>query len=119
MTEQIEINFELTKEEQMVWEIVSQHKGKENAILGSVIAQIIGIEYDRVREIISHLIRKHDCLIASYSRGYYIPVTAEEIAEATKSLRHRGISILLRAAKLQKISLEEVFHQGRLEFEEN
>jgi len=117
MTEQIEIDFELTKEERMVWEIVRQHRGRENAILGPVIAQMTGLKYDEVRHIISHLVNEHGCFIASCSRGYYIPVTAEESEQATKSLRHRGIMILMRAARLQKKSLEEVFGQGKLEYE--
>jgi hypothetical protein len=118
MTEQIEIDFELTKEERMVWEIIQNHKGKENAVLGYLISSMTGIKYDEVRQIISHLVNEHHCLIASCSRGYYIPVTPEEIEHATKSLRHRGIMILMRAARLQKTSLEAVFNQGRLEFEQ-
>jgi len=107
----------LTKKERVVWEIVKAHRGRENAIIGPVIAQLTGLKYDEVRHIISHLVNERHCLIASCSRGYYIPITPEEIDHATKSLRHRGIMILMRAARLQRKSLEEVFGQGKLEFE--
>jgi len=69
-----------------------------------------------MRAVISHLRRQHGKLIGSNAHGYYVPVTKEELYEVTKSLRHRGIMILVLASKLIGNSLEEVFHQGRIEF---
>ncbi len=121
--QQIEIDFStrkapfLTDEERRVWSAVSNRTGKENAILGNHLAYLARIEYDTLRAIISHLVNHHGYLIASCSKGYYIPANPEEIAAATRSLRHRGISILLRAARLQQSSIEEVFGQARLELE--
>jgi hypothetical protein len=117
MTEQIQMTFEkLTYEEEMVWEAIRPHRGKGYPILGPRISEITKIDYDRVRQTIAHLINSHGYLIASNSRGYYVPQTSEEIFEATKSLRRRGISILVRAAKLSKISLEDIFNQARMEY---
>jgi hypothetical protein len=123
MPEQTSIDFTdrkapmLTDDERRVWWAISDHAGKEEAILGARVADLAQVDYDTVRAIISHLVNFHGYLIASCSRGYYVPVTPEEIAAATRSLRHRGIMILRRAARLQNSSLEEVFHQGRLELE--
>lgn len=118
-SEQIQITFdELTHEEQKVWDVVRLYRGKENAIKGSKIAEWTGLEYDYIRSVIAHLINHHGYLIASCSKGYFIPQTSKEIFEATRSLRHRGIMILVRAAKLTKVSLEEIFRQGRMEFDE-
>jgi hypothetical protein len=123
MTEQINIDFTtrnapiLTNEEHIVWSAIKHHLGKDTAVLGTTIAECAGIDYVTVRAIISHLVNFHGYLIASCSRGYYVPVTPEEIQEATKSLRHRGIMILLRAARLQKNSIEDVFGQAKLELE--
>ena len=117
MTNQIQMTFEkLTFEEELVWEAIRPHRGKGYPILGPRISEITTIDYDRVRQTIAHLINSHGYLIASNSKGYYVPQTSEEIFEATKSLRHRGISILVRAAKLSKISLEDIFQQARMEF---
>lgn len=116
MPEQLSIDFALTREERMIYNILQNCKGKDAAILGANIASLTGISYDDIRQIISHLVNEHHCLIASYSRGYYIPVTAGEVEAATRSLRHRGIMILMRAARLQKQSLEDIFHQGKMEF---
>ncbi|HDH51243.1 MAG TPA: hypothetical protein ENH31_00465 [Nitrospirae bacterium] len=107
----------MDREEQSVWEAVRYHRGKENSVLGPTLAAMTEIDYTKVREIISHLVKRHSCLIASHSKGYYIPVTAEEVDEATRSLRHRGISILVRAAKLQKTSITDIFNQALLEFD--
>lgn len=102
----------------MIIDILQTCKGKDKATLGANIASLTGISYCDVRQTISHLVNEHHCLIASYSRGYYIPVTAAEVDAATRSLRHRGISILVRASRLQKISLEDIYQQAKLEFKE-
>jgi len=39
------------------------------------------------------------------------------VEAVTRRLRHRGISILVRAAKLQKVSVEAVYGQAILELE--
>jgi hypothetical protein len=121
--QQINIDFNvrqapiLTEEERAVWELIEPRRGKGIALLGPYIAVRTGLDYTTVRAIISHLVNHHGYLIASCSRGYYVPVTPEEVAAATRSLRHRGIMILMRAARLQKSSLEDVFGQARLELE--
>jgi hypothetical protein len=121
MAEQLSLDFEtpgLTCEERAVWDCIKDRKGKGNEILGAVIARRTGMDYRMVRAVIADLMNRKGKLIGSNSRGYYVPVTKEEVYEVTKSLRHRGIMILVRAAKLMGNSLEEVFHQGRMELEE-
>lgn len=119
---QVEIDFStrkapfLTDEEQRVWSAVANRTGRESAILGNHLAELARIEYNTLRAIISHLVNHHGYLIASCSKGYYIPVNPDEIASATRSLRHRGMAILQRAARLQKSSIEEVFGQAKIEF---
>jgi hypothetical protein len=115
------LNFngpDLTGEQQAVWECVWDRRGRGFEILGPAIAEMTGIEYTRVRAIIAHLINHHHKLIGSNAHGYYVPVTPDEIAEVTKSLRHRGIMILVRAARLQKTSLTEIFNQSYMEFKD-
>lgn len=112
--QQATFDFELTNEERMI--LAALREGKKYAILGDEISRLTGIEYDRVRHVISHLVNDHYYLIASYSRGYYIPTSIDEVSETTRSLRHRGISILVRAARLQKTSVEEIFNQSRMEY---
>jgi len=124
MPEQMRLDFgrgmspQLTEEEKAVWDCIKNRRGKGFEILGTAIAAQTGIDYTAVRAIIAHLINHKGRNIASNSKGYYVPVTPDEITEATRSLRHRGIMILWRASKLTGNSLEDVFHQGRLEFSE-
>jgi hypothetical protein len=120
MPEQLTLDFQtqpLMPEEQAVWDCIKDCRGKGSEVLGTVIASRTGIDYTTVRAIIAHLINHKHKLIGSNSKGYYIPVAPEEIAEVTRSLRHRGIMILVRAASLQKTSLTEIFRQSCLEFE--
>jgi hypothetical protein len=114
---QAQFNFEkLTYEEEKVWEILRFYRGKDNAVKGAQIAEWTELEYDFVRAIIRHLVNSHDFFIASCAKGYFIPLTPEENETSNKSLRRRGIRILMRAAKQQKNSLEDIFNQARMEF---
>ena len=109
----------LTNDERQVLSLLKY--GRENAIGVKALANTTRLPDVEIRAIIRHLIMEHNFLIASAvsaPAGFYIAETVKEIEQATKSLRHRGIMILMRAAKLQKISLEEIFHQSRIEFEE-
>ncbi len=118
MPEQLTLDFQtqpLMPDEQAVWDCIKDRRGKGSEVLGTVIASRTGIDYTTVRAIIAHLINHKHKLIGSNSKGYYIPVAPEEIAEVTRSLRHRGIMILVRAARLQKTSLVEIFQQSCLE----
>lgn len=119
-TEQMELNFDgpaLTPEQRAVWNCVKDRQGKGQEILGARISEMTGIDYTTVRAIISELRRRYGKLIGSNSRGYYVPVSKEELYEVTQSLRHRGIMILVVASKLMQSSLEDVFRQARIEFE--
>jgi ABC-type ATPase involved in cell division len=120
MTTQLNINFdaELTREETQVLSLLQ--RGRENARSVRFLAAVVGVSEVRLREIVRHIIMDHDILIASSvgnPPGFFFPETEEEVMQATKSLRRRGIKVLMRAAKLQKLSLEEIFHQARLELE--
>lgn len=117
--EQLGLDFDgphLTADQQAVWDCIKDRRGKGSEILGPEIARVTALDYVQVRTIIAHLINHHNKLIGSNGKGYYVPVTPDEINEVTKSLRHRGIMILMRAARLQKASLTEIFNQSYLEF---
>ncbi len=92
MPEQMTLSFDgplLDGEENVVWEAIRTRKGKGNEIGGRDIAVQTGLEYDRVREVIAHLVTGHHKLIGSNSRGYYVPVTAEEVVTAARELLER------------------------------
>ncbi len=122
---QIQINFNtlmmpgLTTAERSILGLLK--KGRENAITEKMLSTLTGLSGVEVRAIIRHLIMEHGYLIASsvkHPSGFFIAETEAEICDATRSLRHRGIMILARAAKLQKISIEEIFNQAKIEFKD-
>lgn len=112
------LGFELSKEEQTV--ITEIPEGRLSAVSSRVIALRLGIAERRARQIIRHLIDHHHCCIGSATDnpvGFYFITDPGELADVIGALRHRGISILVRASKLSGNSLEEIFRQGRLELE--
>jgi len=117
--DQVAFDFELTNEERHVLNLLK--KGRANAVSVRDLAVRTELGGVAVRQIVRRLIMERGVLIASSvgdPPGYFIAETADEILSATKSLRHRGIMILMRAARLQKSSVELVFNQARLELEE-
>ena len=116
--EQEKLKEGLTDEEFAVWRIVSARRGRDKAIKVSQLAWETRLTEQRVREIVSHLVREHKKMIASSTAnppGFYVIKNAEELRTHIRSLRHRGIMCLVRAAELAKTSIEDVFNQGRLE----
>jgi len=110
----------MTHEEQHILSLL--RRGRENALSVPFLASMVGMSGVRLRTIVRHLIIEHRVGIGSHTGGkeklpgYFLLAKEKEIDAVYKSLSKRGIRILQRAAELKKISLEEVFHQGRIEF---
>ena len=107
----------MTADEQSVWNVLSMCRGRGMAILGPEIEELTGIKYKQIQKIISGLICHHGKFIGSGTGGYFIPQNHEEFASATWYLRHRAIVALHRASEMQRMSIEEVFGQAKIEFE--
>lgn len=111
----------LSEEEAAVYKVIRDHRGREKAIKVDKVAWETSIQSVRVREIVSHLVVRHGKLIGSATGnppGFYIIEDREELREHIRSLQHRGIMCLVRAAALAKTSIEDIFGQARLEQEE-
>ncbi|MHB8772984.1 MAG: hypothetical protein ACYC7J_18470 [Syntrophales bacterium] len=116
--EQAALDFSMTAEERAVYCLLQS--GRACALSVRDLADRTGLGDVQIRQAVRSLIMERGILIASAVNpppGFFLPETPEEILTATRSLRHRGIMILVRAARLQKSSLEFVFAQGRLELE--
>jgi hypothetical protein len=107
----------MTEEEKTVWQVLATCRGRGMAILGMELEALTGIGYKRVQKIISGLECHHGKFIGSGTCGYFIPETQEEAAASLRYLRRRAIVALYRASIRQKASLEDIFHQARIEFE--
>lgn len=114
-----DFNTTMTAEEAAVYCCLMS--GRASALSSRDLADRTGMSDVRIRQTVRSLIMERGILVASAvddPPGFFIAETPGEILTATRSLRHRGIMILVRAARLQKSSLELVFNQGRLEIEE-
>lgn len=129
MTGQLSIDFDrpaplavihgdaLTPEERLITRLLQNHRGKDAAVKAKTMEELFNMSNVAVRSTIRHLIEYHGLCIGSSGVGYFMADSPDEIDSVTRSLRHRGISILVRAAKLQKISIEEIFGQAKMELE--
>lgn len=90
--------------------------GEEKAMTGKTFEAWTGIPYKKIQATISHLVTVHEILIGSCNDGYYIPITPDEVKEACRPLMGRLVKLSRRISKLQKIAVEEVWGQARLEF---
>lgn len=119
MDEQLNIfKQNLTDEEFAVWQIIERRKGRENAVSVHQVAWQARLPEKDVREIVSHLVREHHKLIASSTgspAGFYMIEDQKELESHIRSLRHRGIMCMVRAAALSKTSVDEIFGQAKLE----
>ena len=109
----------LDAEEAKVWMAIRGRAGKDSAIKADTIAWQTGLPEVKVREIVSRLVRVRGKLIGSSTGnppGFYVITDAEELKKHIGSLRHRGIMCLVRAAALSKTSIEEIFKQGIIDF---
>ena len=94
------LNFDLTKEEQAVISQITE--GRLTAVSSRRIALRLSMAERRVRQIIRHLIDEHHCCIGSATddpAGFYLITDPGELADVIGALRHRGISILVRARR--------------------
>ena len=118
---QIQFNFEdrpLTDQELILWNFLQGHRGRARAVQADRLAEMLGMDERRLRLTIKHLVEDHPFLIGSSTTppyGFFIPENEEEINEVVRGLFSRLKSLALRISRLKKISVEQIFHQLRLE----
>lgn len=109
----------LDSPETRILKILDNHKGKDNAIAGYKLADLIDICDRRLRQIVNHLIFEHLIPIASSTRrkesGYFLIQTDKERHEFYWAFRHRGLTSLTKAARVEKQSLLETSLQLTLD----
>jgi hypothetical protein len=112
----------MTAEQKLVHSVLENCRGKDRAIRVQDLASATNIPEREVREIVTALILVFHIRIGScYSGkhpGYYIICTPEESEETSRVLRHHALSILKRAAVVERISLEDLLGQLALEVPE-
>lgn len=100
----------LDTDSRQVLNLIMPRIGRARAISVSGIASYTGIPDRTVRDIVKHLIERHQVRIGSSlgnPPGYYMIATKEEAEQNEKTLRRLGISILTRAAVLKKLTVKE------------
>jgi len=106
--------------EGLLLRILEQHRGIASAVPMEDLARTVGLSTRELQIQIKHLIEYHGCLIGSSTgnpHGYYL-ATAADLHKAKRQLWNRAMSNLVRLSRLDKISMEEIFGQVPMQFEE-
>jgi len=112
----------LDSDSQFVLHLIQGRIGRQSAISVSDISELTSIPPRTVRDIVKNLIEHHLVRIGSAlgsPSGYYIIRTKEEAEQNERTLRKLGISILVRAAVLRKLTIKEYLRhlQGELKLQ--
>lgn len=104
----------MDSDSQQVLYLIRGRVGRESAISVGLISETAGIPPRTVREIVKNLIEHHRIRIGSalgQPSGYYMIATKEEAERNEYTLRKLGISILVRAATLKKLTIRDYIKQ--------
>ncbi len=108
----------LTNEEAAIWEVLQEHRGKENAITHDQIAEQTCLDKRLVRDRIKVLTEEHRKPIGSLSgRGVFIITSMEEREEVLAFYRGHSLSLLRRMAILSGYNTQFLLGQIGMDLE--
>lgn len=93
---------------------LARHIGRENGIGAAELARELGIPERRLRRLISAAIEGGAGIVGRPETGYYIPRTAEDVAEKIDLHRSRARHELRMASRLRKLVLPDLTGQMKL-----
>ena len=113
--------MELSPSELLVLETLQCHRGRAAAIHKEALAEQVGMEVRKMREVIVQLIERHNQPIGSASQapaGYFLIETAQEAEQAAQELKARIIRLAKRLAKLKRNTPADCLDQLRIDLQE-
>ena len=106
-----------------ILKILEDHQGKPNAIGRFALVDRINSETPlfpvnerKIREVKTHLITQHWIAIGSCSKGYFKPITDEEIDSVAKYYDGYGLNSLFVSSRLRKIGMRDYLGQLSMKF---
>jgi len=103
-----------------VYGIIINRLGREQAVSVDAISEQTGIAGREVRDIVKRLIEQHHVRIGSAlakPSGYYMIQSDEEAEANERTLRRLGLSILVRASVLKRLTVAEYMKRLQTELE--
>lgn len=105
----------LNAEEQLVWDILQDHQGKERAITNRDLAAEAGMHERVVRTVLKTLTEEHRKPIGSLpGLGVFVIASRSELEEVVQFYQQHSLSLLHRMAVLKKSNARGICNQ--LEF---
>jgi len=88
-----------------IWQILQEHRGRNNPITSMTLGRMVGVDDREVRELIGQIIREgyFICAVSSDPMGYFVPENLGEVEAYEKTLQARALKLL---ARLKHISRE-------------
>jgi len=109
---------EMTDLEKDLVELIGARRGEGNAIPRARLMELFdGLCERDVRRTIKHLVKEHGVPIGSGPKGYYTPVTPQEVRRACDYYHSYAMSCLTVESRLKRCSLPELLEQMRFEFD--
>lgn len=102
----------------LVDKLSAKHRGREKAITLQELADEFQIPRREMHDRITDLVVKKGHMIGTTSRkppGAFWIVDEDDLRVATENLFPRAMKMLVRYSKLKRMSVEEIFHQMRLQ----
>ena len=101
-----------------IWSIVSQCRGRANAISRAEICRRVDRSDRTVRRTICDMVTNRGLPIAGdygeQGGGYYVPASADEAADVAQTMIRHGVAILARAKAIANRPLLELMGQQTL-----
>ena len=93
----------MTSSAKMIYDVLFQHVGRENAIRAEELAERFGIGERQLRDHIREIRRdaEAESVVASCNSGYYI-CTKDELAKANERLYRQALSLLKTVSANEK-----------------
>jgi|GEM_PF-2841324 len=108
----------MSADDRKVLSILRGHD-RSNPIARTELAELVGISGREIQDVVRRLIMDYGQLIGSSTDarnpGYYMIADIKEADKVCHSLRRRALKILVRVAKIRKISVRELLEQMKME----
>lgn len=94
------------------WLLLEKSQGRNKAVRAAFLARKLKAPERTIRKMIAHLVEVHDLPIGSHpAYGFFIIKDSMDRDLATRHLKSRGLKILKRLSKIQKVSIEQAARQ--------
>lgn len=91
--------------------VLSAHQGRDKGIGAKALAALMRTNPRQLRRLISEARHEGLAICGHPTTGYYVPVTAEELAQSCAFLEHRAMHSLQLLSRMRRVSMPALMGQ--------